>query len=99
MNFEDDICILSQSSDKVIIASKDIITEGTHFFSNDPLDLIVKKAIRTNISDITAKGAKAYGMMIGLMLPEHYRDSHSLQIIEKSLEEELNYYNIPLFRW
>ena len=95
LNFEDDVCIISKSNNKIIIASKDIITEKTHFFDNDPLDLVVKKAIRTNISDMAAKGAKLYGMMIGLLLPPKYQCNASMQIIEKSLAEEIEYYDIP----
>lgn len=96
LNLEDDICIISQSSNGILIASKDIITEDTHFFKHDPLDLVIKKAIRTNISDITAKGAKLHGMMVGLMLPEHYRDDKNLKIIHHALAQDIEYYKLPL---
>lgn len=95
-NFEDDVCILGKIGTDYLIASKDMLTEGTHFFENDPVDKIVQKAIRTNISDIAAKGAKPYGMMLALCLPPSYQTSNNLKLIHQAIADECAFYNIPL---
>lgn len=94
LGLEDDVCIIAPHPKGVIIASKDMICEDKHFFSSDPLELIFKKAIRTNISDITAKGAKAYGIMLGLAISEKYKDKG--EVIQNALREECEFYELPL---
>ena len=39
----------------------DAIVGGVHFFPDDPADTIAKKALRVNLSDLAAKGAKPGG--------------------------------------
>lgn len=94
--FQDDICALGQIDGATLICSQDMICENIHFFSQDPLDLIVKKALRVNISDIAAKGAKPYGVMVGLALPSKYHDQISQDLIYQALKEDLALYNIAL---
>ncbi|MEH0831696.1 thiamine-phosphate kinase [Anaplasma bovis] len=53
-----------------LIASHDIITEGVHFFSNTAADIIAKKALRVNISDMASMGALPYAYLLGLSLPK-----------------------------
>lgn len=96
LNFDDDICILGEFNGQTLIASQDTICENIHFFTDDPLDVIIKKAIRTNISDIACKGAKPYGLMLSLSLPKRYHNLASQKLILQALKDDLNYYNIPL---
>jgi thiamine-monophosphate kinase len=96
LGFDDDVCIIAHLPDGVLIATKDIITQGTHFFAQDDLSSIIKKAIRTNISDITAKGAKPYSMMLGLCLPDIYQGAESLKIISDTILSESVFYHVPL---
>jgi thiamine-monophosphate kinase len=41
-----------------------------HFLHDDPPDLIARKALRTNLSDLTAKGAVPRAYMLDIMLPK-----------------------------
>ncbi|MEM6603178.1 MAG: thiamine-phosphate kinase [Pseudomonadota bacterium] len=95
-DLKDDIALLAPHPEGVLIVSKDIIAEDTHFFADDPLDKIIQKAIRVNISDIAAKGAKPYGFMVGLLLPEWIRSAENLKIIQDTLNNESQYFNMPL---
>jgi thiamine-monophosphate kinase len=96
LNFSDDICILGKIDDKTLVASCDSLCENIHFFASDPIDLIIKKAIRTNISDIACKGAVPYGMLFNVCLPKRYHNDVSQTLIYKALQDDLTYYNIPL---
>ena len=45
------------------------IIGGVHFFPDDPADMIARKALRVNLSDLAAKGAKPHGFLMTLALP------------------------------
>ncbi len=47
------------------IITKDILVSDTHYFAEDPLNMVARKALRANISDCVAKGATPTGYMLG----------------------------------
>ncbi|MFT6071966.1 MAG: thiamine-monophosphate kinase [Alphaproteobacteria bacterium] len=96
LNLSDDVCIIADIRKKQLIASQDSLCEDVHFFKDDPIEYIIKKAIRTNISDIASKGAKPYGMLLSLCLPKRYHNEAAQSKIFKALKEDLNYYDIAL---
>ena len=49
--------------------------KGVHFFSDDPPDLIAKKALRVNLSDLAAKGAKPKSFSLALGLGETWSEA------------------------
>lgn len=52
------------------VLTKDLLVEGRHFLKTDPLDLVARKALRVNISDLVAKGARPEGYLLGLVWPK-----------------------------
>src|SRR5262249_32828739 len=42
---------------------------GVHFLKEDPADLVAKKALRVNLSDLAAKGASPIGYLLSLSIP------------------------------
>lgn len=62
----DDVATLSVSSGHELVAKVDAIVEGVHFFRDDPADLVAKKALRVNLSDLAAKGATPIGYLLSL---------------------------------
>lgn len=66
---KDDAACLSVPVGKELVLTKDAMVAGVHFFAHDPADLIARKLLRVNLSDLTAKAAKPYGYMLALMLP------------------------------
>ncbi len=63
----DDAAILTASDDDVVVTT-DAIVEGVHFLSDDPPDMIARKALRVNLSDLAAKGATPAGFVLTLAL-------------------------------
>jgi thiamine-monophosphate kinase len=55
-----------------LIVSKDAIVEGVHFLKDDPPDLVARKLLRVNLSDLAAKGAEPYGYFLAVAWPENY---------------------------
>src|ERR1700759_446632 len=52
-----------------LIVTTDQIAEGTDFFAFDPPASIAQKALRVNLSDLAAKGAKPEFYLLALTLP------------------------------
>src|SRR5579872_1344827 len=52
-----------------LVVTTDAIAEGTDFFAHDPAPLVARKALRVNLSDLAAKGAKPEFYLLALALP------------------------------
>jgi thiamine-monophosphate kinase len=55
-----------------LIVSKDAMVEGIHFLPDDPPDLVARKLLRVNLSDLAAKGADPYGYFLAVAWPAKY---------------------------
>jgi thiamine-monophosphate kinase len=78
-----------------LIVTTDAIVEGVHFLPADPIDAIAKKALRVNLSDIAAKGAKPIGVLLTLIWPKH-RDAAEIVTFARGLGEDLRAFDVPL---
>ena len=58
-----------------LVLKTDGIVAGMHFFPDDPPDTVAKKALRVNLSDLAAKGAKPLGFLLTLALPAEIGDA------------------------
>jgi len=65
---QDDVATLLLPEGQELVAKVDAIVEDVHFFRDDPADLIAKKALRVNLSDLAAKGAAPIGYLLSLSL-------------------------------
>lgn len=66
----------------------DAIVEGVHFLSDDPIATVAQKALRVNVSDLAAKGAKPEGVLISLIWP-HGRPATAMAGFAEGLKEDL----------
>jgi thiamine-monophosphate kinase len=64
----DDAAIVDLPSGHDLVVTKDMLVEGVHFLRDDPPDLLGKKALRVNLSDLAAKGAVPRNYLLGLSL-------------------------------
>jgi len=64
----DDAAVLPNVAGDLVV-TKDLLVAGVHFFPDDPPDAIARKALRVNLSDLAAKGARPLGFLLGLGLP------------------------------
>src|SRR5438309_1380708 len=72
-DLNDDAAALKPSGDDIVVTT-DAIVEGVHFLPDDPPDTIARKALRVNLSDLAAKGAKPLGFVLTLGLPKARTD-------------------------
>ncbi len=71
----DDAALLDIPAGKKLVITQDALAAGVHFFADDLPRLIAKKALRVNLSDLAAKGAKPLAYSLALGLPEDWRES------------------------
>jgi thiamine-monophosphate kinase len=69
LGLKDDVALLELSSGHQMAATTDAIVAGIHFLPDDPPELIAKKLVRVNLSDLAAKGAKPLACLLALALP------------------------------
>jgi thiamine-monophosphate kinase len=67
---KDDAAVLTPPAGMDLVLTADAVIGGVHFFPDDPPDQIACKALRVNLSDLAAKGAKPAGFLLTLAIPE-----------------------------
>lgn len=89
----DDAAVLSARGDLVV--TTDAIVEGVHFLADDPIETVASKALRVNISDIVAKGAKPTAALLTLIWPET-RPAEEIARFAASLGRDLKHFDVNL---
>ncbi|MDZ7627804.1 MAG: thiamine-phosphate kinase [Parvularculaceae bacterium] len=78
------------------VMTKDVLVEGVHFLSKDPLDLVAKKALRVNLSDLAAKGARPAGYLLGCVWPRGVKEE-AIAAFARGLSEDQEAFRVSLF--
>ena len=92
---QDDAASLNVPAGEELVITVDTVVEDVHFFGDDPADEIAKKALRTNLSDLAAKGARPLGYLLALSLPDDSGDDW-LEVFAQGLKEDQERYGIDL---
>lgn len=61
---EDDACTWAPKPGEELVLTADALVAGIHFLPDDPADLIARKMLRVNLSDLAAKGATPVGYLM-----------------------------------
>ena len=69
LGLRDDAALVPLPEGHDLVITKDALVAGTHFFPDDSPDLVARKALRVNLSDLAAKGAEPLGYLLALALP------------------------------
>ena len=89
----DDAAIVS-GGDHVVTA--DMMVAGVHFRKNDPLDLVARKLLRVNLSDLAAKGAKPNGYILTCAWPRAAKRA-DIALFAEGLATDQEMFRIALF--
>src|SRR6202453_1454349 len=65
----DDAAIVTPPPGFDLVLTTDGVIAGVHFFPDDAPGNIGRKALRMNLSDLAAKGAKPVGFLLSFALP------------------------------
>jgi thiamine-monophosphate kinase len=91
----DDAAVIAPMPGGELVAKTDAIVGGVHFLDDDPPDLIARKALRTNLSDLAAKGAVARAYMLDIMLPKTTTEEW-IAAFARGLAEDQQEYSVHL---
>ena len=91
----DDAATLELPEGRELVITADALVEGVHFLRDDPPDLVARQALRVNVSDLVAKGAKPEAYLLALCLPPWVGDSW-LETFASGLAQDQDAFSIFL---
>jgi thiamine-monophosphate kinase len=96
LSLTDDAAVFEPPAGHEIVLTTDALSGGVHFFPDDPPDAVARKALRVNLSDLAAKGAKPLGFLLALALPPSIDDAW-LEKFSSGLRADAIAFGCPLF--
>ena len=75
LDLRDDVAVLTPPSGRDLVLTVDAMVGGVHFLPDDPPDLIGRKLLRVNLSDLAAKGAVPIGYLMTVSAPRDTPDA------------------------
>ena len=92
----DDAALLPIRPGHELVVTADAIVEGVHFLTDDPLELVAKKLLRVNLSDLAAKAAEPYGYLLTVAWSPAWDEARRTGFA-KGLGEDQAAYKLKLF--
>ena len=74
LGLSDDAAFITPPAGCDLVLKTDAIIGGVHFFADDAAHTVASKALRVNLSDLAAKGARPLGFLLSLALPKGIGD-------------------------
>jgi thiamine-monophosphate kinase len=96
MGLWDDAAVIPARPGFDLVVSKDALVEGVHFLASDPLDLVARKVLRVNLSDLAAKGAEPYGYFLAIAWPASHGWAER-RAFARGLREDQSLFGLKLF--
>jgi thiamine-monophosphate kinase len=75
LGLADDAALIEVSAGRTLVATTDTMVAGVDFFENDAPDLIARKLLRVNLSDLAAMGAEPVTYLLAVALPENFDET------------------------
>jgi len=75
LDLQDDAAVLTPPPGRELVLTCDAMVEGVHFLPDDPPDLVGRKLLRVNLSDLAAKGATPLGYLMTVSAPRTIDDA------------------------
>ncbi|MFZ0846972.1 MAG: thiamine-phosphate kinase [Pseudolabrys sp.] len=92
----DDAAFIKPPAGCDLVLKTDAIVGGVHFFPDDAAHTVASKALRVNLSDLAAKGARPLGFLLSLALPKEI-DEAWLGDFANGLRGDAVLFSCPLF--
>src|SRR5436853_7089126 len=95
LGLPDDAALIDCSPGHRLVATVDAIVEGVHYLPEDPPDLVARKLLRVNLSDLAAMGARPLHYLLTTALPAQLGPEWLARFAE-GLAEDQRHYGIDL---
>ena len=70
LDLADDAALLTPPAERELVLTADAMVAGVHFLADDPAELIGRKLLRVNLSDLAAKGAVPLSYLMTVSTPK-----------------------------
>jgi thiamine-monophosphate kinase len=91
----DDAAVVPQRPGFDLVVTKDAIVEGVHFPIGERPDLIARKLLRVNLSDLAAKAAEPFGCFLAVAWPRTFGPAER-EAFACGLGEDLKTFGVAL---
>jgi thiamine-monophosphate kinase len=96
LGLSDDAAFLTPPPGCDLVVKTDAIVGGVHFFPDDAAHTVASKALRVNLSDLAAKGARPLGFLLSLAIPKEVGEDWLAGFAE-GLRGDAVLFGCPLF--
>lgn len=91
----DDAAVVPQRPGFDLVVTKDAIVEGVHFPVGERPELVARKLLRVNLSDLAAKGAEPFGALLAVAWPRGFGPTERAAFAS-GLGEDLQAFGVAL---
>ncbi len=91
----DDAALIDCAAGHRLVVTADAIVAGVHYLPEDPPDLVAKKLLRVNLSDLAAMGARPLHYLLTTALPAELGDEW-LAAFARGLAEDQRRFGVAL---
>lgn len=95
LELRDDAALIACEPGKQLVVTVDALVAGVHYLPNDPPDLVARKLLRVNLSDLAAMGARPRYYLLTTALPASLGDGW-VEKFAAGLGEDQHRYGIDL---
>lgn len=96
LGLADDAAIIPGRPGRELVITTDAIVEGVHFLPDDPPELVARKLLRVNLSDLAAKAAEPSGYFLNVSWPAPWGRS-ARETFAAGLAEDQAAFGLKLF--
>src|SRR6266404_1301664 len=91
LDLRDDAALLDCAPGHQLVVTVDAIVAGVHYLPDDPPDLVARKLLRVNLSDLAAMGARPRHYLLTTALPAALDDDWLARFAEGLAEDQRRY--------
>ena len=91
LDLRDDAALLTPPPGRQLVLTADAMVAGVHFLTDDPPDLIGRKLLRVNLSDLAAKGAVPLSYLMTVSTPKDTPDAWFVGFAAGLAQDQITY--------
>src|SRR5467141_3640642 len=95
LGLKDDAALVDCRPGHRLVVTVDAIVEGVHYLHEDPPDLVARKLLRVNLSDLAAMGARPLHYLLATALPASL-GANWIANFARGLEEDQRRFGVDL---
>lgn len=87
----DDAAFLAARPEQELVLTTDAVVEGVHFLPGTAPDLVARKLLRVNLSDLAAKGAEPFGYLLAVSWPADWDEAARAAFAQGLAEDQARF--------